>query len=331
MPPFGGGSDAEIYANIKSGEFDIGQHISEPGRDFIARLLCPAGRRLSAGEALAHPWLARSGEVPKGLLPPKVSLAITHLRQHSRLQKAMGRLLADCMTADDTHVLSSLFDRFDKSGSGLLKKEDLTALLDEMHGTPHGSADFARGVLKDMDVNARGAVSKPEFLQYMARENLSSAGNTTLRDLFARFDDGSGAATANSIRKTCPYLTPGEIQALVPNSDGKLSAQLFVQQLKGLRSPAPSNRGSALSNSVVRMASYSQDKRLTASVADQRASLSVSSNSIVGVGSVSFTRTPDLRHSKHKERVIQSPAFNNPTSGKTRDSKQVVVDATSAH
>lgn len=55
-------NDAVLFEKIKSGEYDaddpVWDHVSDDAKDLVARLLVvDASRRLSAGQALAHPWL----------------------------------------------------------------------------------------------------------------------------------------------------------------------------------------------------------------------------------------------------------------------------------
>ncbi|CBJ27498.1 Ca2+/calmodulin-dependent protein kinase, EF-Hand protein superfamily [Ectocarpus siliculosus] len=63
-PPFWGNGDAQVRAKIVCGEYDMPdvlfQHISSDAKDFITKLLVVDPKeRLSAEQALAHPWLRR--------------------------------------------------------------------------------------------------------------------------------------------------------------------------------------------------------------------------------------------------------------------------------
>ncbi len=55
-------NDAVLFEKIKSGEYDaddpVWDHVSDDAKDLVARLLVvDASRRLTAGQALKHPWL----------------------------------------------------------------------------------------------------------------------------------------------------------------------------------------------------------------------------------------------------------------------------------
>ena len=61
-------NDAILFEKIKSGEYDaddpVWDHVSDDAKDLVARLLVvDASRRLTAGQALKHPWLQVSALV----------------------------------------------------------------------------------------------------------------------------------------------------------------------------------------------------------------------------------------------------------------------------
>jgi calcium-dependent protein kinase len=71
-PPFYGDDDQEILKMVKKGEFDFDgeewDDVSNEAKDLINKLICKPERRLTAGEALQHPWiktLAKNSKVDK--------------------------------------------------------------------------------------------------------------------------------------------------------------------------------------------------------------------------------------------------------------------------
>jgi serine/threonine protein kinase len=79
--PFDGKDTASISGCIKQGDYTLPDGLSEPARDFITKLLkLDPGARLSAAEALKHPW---------------VTVAHTSTRQlqgtHEQLEMHMAR------------------------------------------------------------------------------------------------------------------------------------------------------------------------------------------------------------------------------------------------
>lgn len=66
-PPFNGNSDAEIMKRVKAGKytFDIPEfkNVSEKAKDFISKLLTyDPEKRVSAADALKHPWITELSE-----------------------------------------------------------------------------------------------------------------------------------------------------------------------------------------------------------------------------------------------------------------------------
>ena len=61
-PPFNGNTEDQIISKVKAGKWDfrgeIWHSISTEAKDLIAKLMTrEVGRRLTAVEALAHPWI----------------------------------------------------------------------------------------------------------------------------------------------------------------------------------------------------------------------------------------------------------------------------------
>eukprot|EP01128_Nolandella_sp_AFSM9_P012011 TRINITY_DN887_c4_g1_i1.p1 TRINITY_DN887_c4_g1~~TRINITY_DN887_c4_g1_i1.p1 ORF type:complete len:863 (+),score=241.71 TRINITY_DN887_c4_g1_i1:178-2589(+) len=61
FPPFEGESEAEVFINIMNINYEFPSpewdEVSDSGKDFVKSLLCTADDRLSAEEALKHPWM----------------------------------------------------------------------------------------------------------------------------------------------------------------------------------------------------------------------------------------------------------------------------------
>ena len=69
-PPFNGGSDKQIVAAVQSGKYTVDEpeweEISAEAIDLVARLLTiDPETRISAAEALQHPWILKMASVVK--------------------------------------------------------------------------------------------------------------------------------------------------------------------------------------------------------------------------------------------------------------------------
>lgn len=66
-PPFNGNSDSEIMKKVKSGKYTFDtpefKNVSEKAKDFIGKLLTlDPEKRVSAEQALKHPWITEMGD-----------------------------------------------------------------------------------------------------------------------------------------------------------------------------------------------------------------------------------------------------------------------------
>ena len=73
--PFKASSNSELYQQIENSPNVLGRelkltewrHVSESARDLVTKLLCPdPAKRLSADEALQHPWVVLRGQSVTG-------------------------------------------------------------------------------------------------------------------------------------------------------------------------------------------------------------------------------------------------------------------------
>ena len=102
-PPFRGESDKEIYDEIKNGplEFvdDDGEHIweyvSDSGKDFIRALVeRDLSKRLTAEQALAHPWIVELGPKDPQPLPSTVMRRLKRFANENYFKQAAKRVIA---------------------------------------------------------------------------------------------------------------------------------------------------------------------------------------------------------------------------------------------
>jgi len=80
FPPFNGATDADIFKRVKQGEFSFPnpewKHISREAKHLIAKLLNKdPSKRITAREALQHPWFAGVTPIAQKLDPVEEALA----------------------------------------------------------------------------------------------------------------------------------------------------------------------------------------------------------------------------------------------------------------
>eukprot|EP00191_Tetraselmis_sp_GSL018_P020077 CAMPEP_0177583666 /NCGR_PEP_ID=MMETSP0419_2-20121207/3446_1 /TAXON_ID=582737 /ORGANISM="Tetraselmis sp., Strain GSL018" /LENGTH=354 /DNA_ID=CAMNT_0019073077 /DNA_START=174 /DNA_END=1239 /DNA_ORIENTATION=+ len=135
-PPFWGETDEELFDSIIDDPLDLETdpwpNVSESAKDLLRRLLTKDGRlRLSASQALSHPWVREGGAAPQ---IPLCYDIVNSLHQFSK-QSALKRLFFKnfAQNWDAKHQLQSLADQFtalDKDNSGKVTLSEFQAAIE---------------------------------------------------------------------------------------------------------------------------------------------------------------------------------------------------------
>jgi calcium-dependent protein kinase len=203
-PPFDGKDNSEIMKNVKAGNFSfeksIWTHVSAQAKDLIQKLLCPSSKRLTASEALSHPWITSLGSYPK----PDSNLIFSiksNLRQFQSRNKLHDAIISfistQIISSQETKELRLLFKSLDANGDGKLSKEEL------MNGFQSGleaNQDFVAGIMERVDTDKNGFIDLEEFLvaalnqkTLFSRENIKKA--------FDMFDlNGNGKISSTELQ-----------------------------------------------------------------------------------------------------------------------------------
>jgi len=101
-PPFGGASDNEILQKVKKAKFRFDEEdwskISEDAKDLIRKMLVKdPSERISAAEALKHPWMTKNAAVNP--LNTKAINNLTQFRSKNKLRQAILAFIATQMTS----------------------------------------------------------------------------------------------------------------------------------------------------------------------------------------------------------------------------------------
>jgi len=161
-PPFNGRNTREIFATIQRGKFRFpvsregDTPLSKEVQDLIKSLLCmDPTRRLTADEALKHPWIA--GEVaPSAPLPIEVVESIKAFQSQCQLKRAVARALAARMTDIDRIQLATVFESFDKNGDGQLGPEEIAHMMKQIGA---GGEAAARHLMAQFDEDGDGKIN----------------------------------------------------------------------------------------------------------------------------------------------------------------------------
>jgi len=130
-PPFHG-DERLMMSKIKAGQADWSHKsrwkpVSDNAIDFVKKLLCTEPeRRMSAQEALQHPWLAHGGSEGKPAVLSRDTLrSLQRYADASKVRRAVLQLLAQELGPEESAELREAFLAVDRSNEGTICLRDL--------------------------------------------------------------------------------------------------------------------------------------------------------------------------------------------------------------
>jgi len=134
-PPFYGDSDNQIFDHVRTGRFSFPSpdwdSISVSAKDFIRCLLrLDPRQRLTASEALMHPWIVRNSNMEAKVRYNSVrSSVFKKYMGIKKLKKAALEHIASSLTQAEIGCLGDIFHQLDHNGDGQLTLEELDRAL----------------------------------------------------------------------------------------------------------------------------------------------------------------------------------------------------------
>ncbi|CAG9334218.1 unnamed protein product [Blepharisma stoltei] len=207
-PPFGGNTDEQILRKVSTGRFSFPSpewdSISFEAKDLISKMLTiEPGRRVSARDALRHPWMSNAPRVPiNPALARTIFSNLQNFRAGRSLQKATFSFIASQLsTKEEKEEMLSLFKSLDTDNSGTLSRAELIEGYTMLYGN---QIDDIQGeverIMSQVDTDKSGEIDYTEFIaatlnknRLLSRERLEAA--------FRAFDlDNSGTITAEELK-----------------------------------------------------------------------------------------------------------------------------------
>lgn len=214
--------------------------VSNDYKDLIARLLrTNVASRMTAEEALAHPWITKTSTLKTEPLPAIRSLRI--FRRTCALKDDILRVLQDCkfLNRDQEAAVKKTFGLIDKDGDGIITAQELFEVMQQVD--PNISLAEVKEIIVAVDVNGDNVLSLDEFLSARINRKVIQK-EERLRKLFKCLDlDDSGALSAGEI---CAALESvrGEklkkeeavklIEEVDTNKDGVIDYEEFMAMFK---------------------------------------------------------------------------------------------------
>mmetsp|Transcript_39965 Transcript_39965/g.95378 ORF Transcript_39965/g.95378 Transcript_39965/m.95378 type:complete len:798 (+) Transcript_39965:103-2496(+) len=240
--PFMGRDDRRTYRLILQGNFEFPDarwsNVSQEAKDFVSNLLqVDPSKRLTAEEALAHPWLATTPSETTVELDAEVLSGLKTFTRGNEVKRAVLKALAPVASVEQVGRWADQFEALDESGTGYIKVSDLVARLSQQ-GHSEGQAESIAQALKLAAGNTQ-EISYSAFLAACLCAHHSHLEEKHLRELFSKLDkEKTGKVTAAQVSKAFGGIL--DMEALDSELGGRaLSFSDFCWLLQ--RPLAPSN------------------------------------------------------------------------------------------
>nr|GMC47824.1 calcium-dependent protein kinase 29 [Ipomoea batatas] len=203
FPPFWGETEKAIFEEILKAQLDLESSpwpsISSSAKDLIRKMLTvDPQKRITAAEALEHPWLKEDGDASDKPIHSAVLIRMRQFRAMNKMKQLALKVIAETMPEEEIKGLKEMFNNIDTDRSGTITYEELKTGLAKL-GSKLPESEIKQ-LMDAADVDKSGSIDYIEFITVtMHRHRLESEEN--LHRAFNYFDkDGSGYITRDELR-----------------------------------------------------------------------------------------------------------------------------------
>lgn len=173
---------------------------SESAKDLMAKLLnSDAASRLTAEEALSHPWLSGRTASDKPILSNVLrSLAAFHAKH--KFKVSVLNMMASSLSEEEIEQLKATFKSMDTDGDGTITLSELHQAVQRGDANLVASADEIERLMKLADIDGDGRLSYEELMLTCVQRKLN-AKEERIWEAFCKLDvDGNGRITRDVSR-----------------------------------------------------------------------------------------------------------------------------------
>lgn len=248
-PPFNdprADNDA-IMKKVEAGKYDlehgIWKSVSKEAKDLIKKLLTydPA-ERISAEQALQHPWIADRASIHVDSQVAEQALTnFMSFRADQKLKQAAYSFIASqLISKSEKERLAKIFKAMDANGDGKLSRQEILDGYEEHFGKQLDEDQLDR-LFQQVDLDNSGFIDYSEFIMACMndKKNLSEE---KLIAAFKIFDkDDSGTISPDEIREvlgSAQGLSDAAVNEIIrqvdENGDGQIQFEEFCHLMKQL-------------------------------------------------------------------------------------------------
>ncbi|CAK9098283.1 unnamed protein product [Durusdinium trenchii] len=217
-PPFFG-SDEEVLTKIRAGQPHWSQRflaLSPQAKDFVQKLLVDASSRLSAKDALEHPFLRSKIVQEERFLEPGILRSLRKFARASAFRRALLSIVALSLSNEDRNLLHEQFLAMDREKRGTITMLEMKSVLEDNF---HVDGAEAEALFSCLDTDNDDTIEYSEFLA-AALIGRVQVHEDLLRKTFGRFDKSeSGTITAENLRCVLGEHFGAEMEELIREAD----------------------------------------------------------------------------------------------------------------
>ncbi|CAD7966006.1 unnamed protein product [Amoebophrya sp. A25] len=209
-PPFSGKNNNEIIAAIRKHEIkwfrSRFEKVSVEAKSLVLGLLeADPSKRLTARQAIKHPWIAKLDQAESGLdehqLNGDVLNALANFQKKTAFEKATAMIMAQCLGRSEVAALEKMFVKLDVSHEGTVELHELKQALAQMGD---GATDIddkkLSQIFDDLDYNHDHHIYFSDFLTAVVSCKIDQGSDKLIKATFDRFDvDNSGEISIQNL------------------------------------------------------------------------------------------------------------------------------------
>ncbi|KZV16540.1 calcium-dependent protein kinase 29 [Dorcoceras hygrometricum] len=242
FPPFWAETERGILEAVREGHIDFNSSpwpsISNAAKDLIKKLLTrDPSKRITAAEAIEHPWLRKDGEASDAPIDNAVLIRLKQFRAMNKLKKLALKVMAENLSEEELKGLKQMFNNMDTDKSGTITYEELKTGLTKL-GSRLSETEIQH-LMEAADVDKDGTIDYIEFITAtMHRHRLEK--EEILIKAFKHFDvDNSGFITKDELKQAMAKYGMGDdatieevIKDVDTNNDGKINYDEFAAMMR---------------------------------------------------------------------------------------------------